>query len=922
MVKISADVTDMHDLVDGFDWDATPLGARARWPQSLRTAVDMILGSGQAMQLAWGPRRTLIYNDAYAPMLGDRHPLALGLPFEDAWADVWPDVEPLVARVFGGETIRLSDLPLIMTRHGYPEETFWTFSYSPVKDEEGKIAGLLNVPIDTTARVRADRAEQALRANERRLTDVLDGMSQSFGLMDRDFHILTQNRAALQLDGRSLSEIQGRKHWDVYPGSEESALGTMFRRSLAENVSVSHEHQFSWPNGATSWLEVHASPVPEGLAVFWSDISVRKAAEEALRDSEERQSFLLQLGDALRPLGDASKIRATGCALLGRALNVARVYCVDYDAVNEIGVVADDYRAYDLPTLAGRYPFKPFRKTYERIAAGTWVMPDVTKDTQLGASEREIYIAQGVISWVNVPLLKDGGLETVLCVVDSRPRNWSEQEVRLIEETSERLWASILRNRAEQALRESELRFQQFGASSLAAIWIRDATTFDFEYMNEAVERVFGLAPAQLLADERALGALIVPEDRDDMSKRVLRIAGGETLINEYRIRQARTRAVRWIRSIGFPIRNAEGEVTRIGGIAEDVTETKLVREHTQLLLSELQHRVRNLMAVIRTIAIRTERSASTPQEYRDALVGRLTALSRVQTLLTRSGSQGGSLREVIETEIRAKAEDDSSVQLTGPDIMLSAKAVEVLALAIHELCTNAVKYGALSVAGGRIIVDWRTVQREGRSWLTLDWVETGKAVPATPVRRGFGTELIEGRIPYELGGSGKLTFGPTGMRCHLEFPLRHRNSFLETDAPQPTLVEGGIADMVGAGALEGYTVLVVEDDFYIASDLVSSLQEAKTTVLGPCMTEEAALQALERTRPHAAVLDVNLGGQGPRFEIANRLRRLGIPFVFLTGYDRETIPANLRDAPHVEKPADFPQVFRLLSELLTKASG
>lgn len=285
----------MAELIASFDWTSTPLDAIASWPQSLRTAVDIMLGSGHAMQLAWGPQRTVLYNDAYAPMLGNRHPGALGLPFREAWPDIWEEIEPLVERVFAGETVRYEDMPLVMTRHGYPEDTWWNFSYSPVRDESGAVAGLLNVTVDATPKVRADIAERALRASEQRLRNVLDGMDEAFGLMDHDFRIITQNRAALRLDGRPLEEIQGRTHWEVYPGSRDTELGRLYQRALADRAPVSLEHRYEWPGREANWFEMRAYPVPEGLAVFWRDISERKRVETALLASEQR---LRQFGEA------------------------------------------------------------------------------------------------------------------------------------------------------------------------------------------------------------------------------------------------------------------------------------------------------------------------------------------------------------------------------------------------------------------------------------------------------------------------------------------------------------------------------------------------------------------------------------------------------------------------------------------------
>lgn len=107
------------------------------WPQSLRTAVDMMLGSGHAMCIAWGKDRALLYNDAYAPILGSRHPQALGTPMVEVWSDVWGEIEPFVERTSVSETCTFEDLPLLMTRNGYAEDTWWSFSYSPIHDEQG-----------------------------------------------------------------------------------------------------------------------------------------------------------------------------------------------------------------------------------------------------------------------------------------------------------------------------------------------------------------------------------------------------------------------------------------------------------------------------------------------------------------------------------------------------------------------------------------------------------------------------------------------------------------------------------------------------------------------------------------------------------------------------------------------------------------
>src|SRR6188472_214192 len=121
----------MGALMRGHDWSGSPLGAPAFWPQSLRTAVSMVLNSRHPMFIAWGPDLAFLYNDGYAPILGARHPAALGLPFRVVWSEIWPDILPLIQRALAGEATWSDDLPLTMERNGYPEQTYFTFSYSP-----------------------------------------------------------------------------------------------------------------------------------------------------------------------------------------------------------------------------------------------------------------------------------------------------------------------------------------------------------------------------------------------------------------------------------------------------------------------------------------------------------------------------------------------------------------------------------------------------------------------------------------------------------------------------------------------------------------------------------------------------------------------------------------------------------------------
>jgi two-component sensor histidine kinase/CheY-like chemotaxis protein len=323
---------------------------------------------------------------------------------------------------------------------------------------------------------------------------------------------------------------------------------------------------------------------------------------------------------------------------------------------------------------------------------------------------------------------------------------------------------------------------------------------------------------------------------------------------------------------------------------------------------------VRNIMAMIRSTALRSADSAADVEDYKTSLSGRLLALAKVQTLLTRQANAGGLLRDILKSEIGAQAHSGNQYELIGPDVMLSPKAVEVLTVAFHELSTNALKYGALSVSNGRVTVTWRRIQKREMPWIAIDWVEEGAPPRPPPSRRGFGSELIEAKIPYELRGTGKTTFEAEGARCHIEFPLRDAESILETDAPVPKRLYGGAVDMTGAPDLSGKTILVVEDDYYVASDTAAALRGAGAFVLGPSPTVEDAIHLLESGFPSSAVLDLNLGDGGPRLEIAQRLIERGIPFIFFTGYDPEVIPDEFASITRLQRPITPRQVVEAMS--------
>ena len=190
-------------------------------------------------------------------------------------------------------------------------------------------------------------------------------------------------------------------------------------------------------------------------------------------------------------------------------------------------------------------------------------------------------------------------------------------------------------------------------------------------------------------------------------------------------------------------------------------------------LVDELQHRVRNTLAVIRSIAARTAETSTSVEELEMHLDGRIGSFARVQSAVTRNPGVGVDLASMIADELAAAAAHEGRrVSLRGPNVRLPAKLAEALGLAVHELTTNAVKHGALAAADGRVKVQW-TLDGEKEPRLALEWKESGVAMPEKRTqRRGFGTELLENMLPYQLGAETTQRFEPDGLCCRIEVPL------------------------------------------------------------------------------------------------------------------------------------------------------
>jgi PAS domain S-box-containing protein len=331
-------------------------------------------------------------------------------------------------------------------------------------------------------------------------------------------------------------------------------------------------------------------------------------------------------------------------------------------------------------------------------------------------------------------------------------------------------------HRVQQALAESEARFRQFADNTADTLWIADAETGCVEYLSPAFQTMFGEPPETVIKDVGRWAELVHPDDRERASQAQPRVRTGQTVSQEYRIIRPDNGAVRWIRDTGFAVRDEQGVVRRLSGLATDVTDAKRAAEHERMLLAELQHRVRNILTVVRSVARRTAETSETAEDYAMHLDGRINSLARTQSVLTRTPGAGVDLEEMVMDELVAHAAEPDRISIGGPRVTLQPKAAETLGLAVHELATNAIKYGALASGGGRVAVNWAPVDVAGERRLRLEWRESAVSIMSTaPRRRGFGTQLIERTVPYDLGATASLKLEPGGARAVFDLPISPR---------------------------------------------------------------------------------------------------------------------------------------------------
>ena len=604
-VGLFAGDSEMATLMRSHDWSATPVGAVETWSQSLKTSIRIILGSRYPMFVWWGQPMTNFYNDAYAPMLGQRHPQALGQSAFDVWEDVWEVVEPQAQAVLNqGKSSWNEDLLLIIERNGYPEETYFTFSYSPVMDDDGGAGGVFCAVTEETQRVLSDRRLRTLRelaaetAKARTVESACELSLRTLANNSYDvpfalLYLLDDNGTHARLGGTTgiaVGTPASPPEIEIAAASQPLdrwLLGQAIATGEAKVIEDLVERFEPLPGGP--WAESPHSAIVLPLIYSGQErpigfltvgISPRRAWDDDYKGFFDLVAAQVTTAIANARAYEAERQRAEALAQLDRAKTtfLTREQALRQEAETAkqtvetiLSSISDGFAILDrnwcFTYINDRYCEMTGMQREKMLGQNIWdVFPDIVGD--------ELYVR-----------LHQAMAEQTIIHYEyfySRWNRWFENHIYpsangltlFVTEVSERKIAAA-------ALRESEARFRSFAENSNDVIWITDAREYRLIYVSPSFEQVWGRAASDIYADLTRFIEFVHPDDRHRIQTAWQQCTQGN-FSQEYRVIRP-DGAIVWISDRGFPVYDERGELLYLGGIAEDIT----ARKQAELMLVE-----------------------------------------------------------------------------------------------------------------------------------------------------------------------------------------------------------------------------------------------------------------------------------------------------------------------------------------------
>jgi PAS domain S-box-containing protein len=595
---------------------------------------------------------------------------------------------------------------------------------------------------------------------------------------DAEGYITYYNKAAEDLAGHSPRI--GRDKWCVSwklrreDGSELAHDQCPMAATLREgqpirNVSAVAER----PDGTLVPFMPFPTPLYDaagnliGAVNMLVDISALKTIEATSMARAEQQASLYRFTDFLYRASDLEQIYAAALDAIFVGLKCSRASILLFDENGAMQfVAARGLSAGYRKAVTGHSPWALGDQDAQPILFEDFEAAD--QPEALKSVVRE----EGIRALAFVPLLANGGVIGKFMVYHDKPHVFSNEETLHALTIARQLGFAIERQRAREYRAGAEgVRhlLSAIVANSDDAIISKDLNG-TINSWNQGAERLFGYAADEIIG--RSVLTLMPPDLQHEEPGIIERIRRGERIEHYETQRRRKDGSLFYVSLTVSPVKNANGVIVGASKIARDITERRRSEEQRNLLLNELNHRVKNTLATVQSLAMQTLRNTERSEDARELFDSRLSALSRAHDLLTLQNWEGAGLRDVVNRALAPfRVEDRFAIE--GPDVRLSPKQALALSIALHELATNAAKYGALSKEQGRVAVTWSiSAGEDGEPLLDFAWTESGGPKVSPPTRTGFGSRLIERSLASELGGSAVIDYRPEGVIATITSPL------------------------------------------------------------------------------------------------------------------------------------------------------
>ncbi|TCJ38864.1 PAS domain S-box protein [Parafrankia sp. BMG5.11] len=891
---------EVASLIRARDWSTSPLGEPGTWPQPLVQAVNLILSSRLPMFLAWGPELGFLYNDAYAVILAEKHPAALGGRFQEIWPEIWPDLLPLVQSALRGEPVYHENQHFVMNRKGFDEETWFTFSYSAVVDDGGTAQGIFCAVVETTQTVLAERA---LRDSEARLSLAVEGAR--IGTWDWDLRTMRGDWSPRTM------EILGASHGTGITPEQRSATihpddrGRVWREyaaALKDGSDLVSEYRIVRPSGEVRWIasrgavERDACGTPVRTAGIVVDVTESKAAEAALRESEERFRLMADAAPLIMWITDGE----------GRTEFFNRQWTI---------YTGDEYQASTAHRIAGDY-------VHPDDAAETTTAFDAARSAETTfLIEHRIRSRSGAYRWflVRAEPYHDPHTGAVTrwfgASVDIHDRKLAEARLRALNETLE------VQVAARSAERE---RLWNLSQDMLARA--------DFTGMMSAVSpawgQVLGWSEAELLS--RGYASFMHPEDADPTLQAITRMqeTGRPTRFrNRISASDGTFKPIEWtvtpepdginFIAIGRDLSETQAREDELEATQDALRQAQKMEAVGQLT-GGLAHDFNNLlMGVSGALSLITRRveqgrvdelgkyleMAEAGISRAASLTHRLLAFSRRQTLDPRPVD----LRQVIQgigDFLQRSVGPSVAVEIDGGDevwpTLLDANQFEN---ALLNLCINArdamPEGGTVRIATENCRLEEGFAEgEEAADCVLVSVTDTGSGMDAQTLERAFdpfyttkptgegtglGLSMVYGFV-RQSGGQVRIRSAVgQGTTVELRFP-RTLSAQAADDRVAPASARPANS--------HGETVMVVDDEVVIRSLVTEVLRDMGYNVIEAADGVQA-LALLQSSPPlDLLITDVGLpnGVNGRQLADAARSRQNDLRVLFITGYAENAV--------------------------------